>query len=41
MTEWSDVFISYPSCDLDIARGLHDRLVAEGFKVWFDQAQGT
>jgi tetratricopeptide (TPR) repeat protein len=32
-----DVFISYHSRDRSLAEELRDRLVAEGFRVWFDK----
>ncbi len=34
-----DVFISYKAEDLALAEDLNARLVAEGFKVWFDRAR--
>jgi tetratricopeptide (TPR) repeat protein len=34
-----DVFISYSSADLRYAEALHQRLDAEGLKVWFDRAR--
>jgi tetratricopeptide (TPR) repeat protein len=34
-----DVFISYASQDLAFAQELNDRLVDEGFKVWFDKTR--
>ena len=33
------VFISYASPDLARAEALHARLMAAGFKVWFDRAR--
>ncbi|MBK6966903.1 MAG: tetratricopeptide repeat protein [Bacteroidales bacterium] len=36
-----DVFISYASEDIAIAQELNDRLVNEGFKVWFDKTRLT
>ena len=32
-----DVFISYSSTDIAYAKEVNDRLLAEGFKVWFDR----
>ena len=32
-----DVFISYASSDRALAEEVNSRLVAEGFKVWFDK----
>ena len=34
-----DCVISYASADLPLAEGLHRRLLAEGFTVWFDKAR--
>lgn len=34
-----DVFISYRSADLALAELLNDRLVAAGFRVWFDKVR--
>jgi len=34
-----DVFISYQSGDLKLAEDLHQRLVEQGFRVWFDKAR--
>jgi len=36
-----DLFISYASSDLNRAAGLHRRLAAEGFRVWFDKIRLT
>jgi len=36
-----ELFISYASGDLDRAAALHARLVAEGFRVWFDKFRLT
>ena len=36
-----DVFISYASEDIAFAQELNDRLVKEGFKVWFDKVRLT
>jgi len=34
-----DVFISYRSSDLALAEDLNTRLLAAGFRVWFDKAR--
>ena len=34
-----DVFISYKSYDVKLAEELHERLVNQGLKVWFDKAR--
>lgn len=34
-----DLFLSYRSSDVRLAEGLHARLAAEGFRVWFDRAR--
>ena len=39
--ERPELFISYASGDLDRAAALHIRLVAEGFRVWFDKVRLT
>ena len=36
-----ELFISYASGDLDRAAVLHDRLVKDGFRVWFDKVRLT
>jgi TIR domain len=36
-----DAFLSYAASDLDLARALHDKLVAAGVHVWFDKAKLT
>jgi hypothetical protein len=39
--EHPELFISYASGDVDRAAALHTRLVAEGFRVWFDKLRLT
>ena len=39
--EHPQLFISYASGDLDRAAVLHDRLVKDGFRVWFDKVRLT
>ncbi len=39
--ESPELFISYASSDLERATALHARLVAEGFRVWFDKVRLT
>ena len=39
--EHPELFISYASGDLDRAAALHARLVAAGFRVWFDKLRLT
>ncbi len=34
-----DCFISYASADIRLAEELHERLLAEGLKVWFDRVR--
>jgi hypothetical protein len=39
MTQQYQLFISYRSHDLDLAERLYERLINEGFSVWFDKAR--
>jgi tetratricopeptide (TPR) repeat protein len=34
-----DLFVSYRSDNLDLAESLYNRLINEGFRVWFDKAR--